>query len=172
LNDPRDIARVYTPDVHALYLQTHAKSKYKLELLTAKFFLELAARLTGQVDLLLISNKSKVIAAGWLLRDNTTCYWLYVGIDYAMNAEADLYFNLMYAMLEHSLRTGAWRIQVGQTSSTFKARIGCYPESLHMFLKGVGPLIGPFFRYGSHLLLAQEPPTPRFKVFKDSAIVT
>jgi hypothetical protein len=169
LTDPRDIASAYTADVHGLYLQTHAKSEYKLELLTAKFFLEIAARLAGQVDLLLVSKASTIVAACWLLRDKATYYFLYAGIDYSLNEETDLYFNVMYAALEHALKAGVSRIQIGQTSSTFKARIGCYPESLYMFVKGRGPIVGPLVRFASHLLVAQEPATPRFKVFKGGA---
>jgi predicted N-acyltransferase len=172
LTDPRDMARVYTSDVHGLYLRTHAKSEYKLELLTAEFFLDMAARLSGQVDLLLISKASKVVATCWMLRDNSTYYLLYGGIDYVLNNETDLYFNVIYAALEHALRAGVSRIQIGQTSSTFKARIGCYPEPLYMFVKGRGPFIGPLVRFASHLLVAQEPVTPQFKVFKDGACAT
>jgi predicted N-acyltransferase len=172
LTDPRDIAHVYTSDVHGLYLQTYARSEYKLEFLTAEFFLEMASRLAGQVDLLLISKASKVVAAAWILRNNATCYLLYGGIDYALNLEADLYFNLVFASLEHALRAGVSRIQMGQTSSTFKARIGCYPEPLYMLVKGVGPLIGPFVRFFGHLLVAQEPTPPPFKAFKGDAPAT
>ena len=56
----------------------------------------------------------------------------------AANHERDLYFNLMYAELDHGLRSGVRVLHVGQASDTFKARLGCRLRPLHLF-----PLLFP-----------------------------
>ena len=49
----------------------------------------------------------------------------YAGLDYRLNHEFDLYFNLMYTGLDRAFRKGVATINVGQTAAAFKARIGC-----------------------------------------------
>ncbi len=51
---------------------------------------------------------------------------LFCGIDYRMNEQADVYFNLMYQDGDFALRHGAQEINVGQASYDFKSRMGCY----------------------------------------------
>jgi predicted N-acyltransferase len=86
LTDPNDIVRVYTPEVHALHHQMVAKAEVKLEVLPIEFFHELALRLNGQVE---------IIAFGWCQHDASTYHMLYAGLDYRLNGELDLYFNLI-----------------------------------------------------------------------------
>ena len=42
---------------------------------------------------------------------------MYAGIDYPLNRDYDLYFNLMYAGFDRALRKGVKRIHVGQTAT-------------------------------------------------------
>jgi hypothetical protein len=171
LTDPSEIVRVYTPEVHDLYRQTRAKSNHKFESLSVEFFLEMTTRLPGQVDLVILSKMSKIVAFGWCLRDASTYYVLYVGVDYKLNYEADLYFNIMYALLDLSLQRGVSKIYFGQTSNVFKTKLGCYSEPLYVFMKGLGPFMSPFVRYAAaSVLIAQEPAAPPFNVFKRKAV--
>jgi hypothetical protein len=89
-----------------------------------------------------------------------------MGLDYERNVELDLYFNLMYGLLDRALQKSVAKIQIGQTAGAFKTRLGCHPEPLYMFIKGLGPLLPLVIRYGSHLLVAEEPAIPPFDVFK------
>ncbi len=91
---------------------------------------------------------------------------LYAGLDYRLNDELDLYFNLMYAGLDRALRKGVSRIEVGQSAGVFKARIGCYSEPLYVFAKGLGPLMSRIIHYGAGVMIAQVPPHPPSNIFK------
>jgi predicted N-acyltransferase len=164
--DSKEIIAVYTPQVHSLYHQVVEKADAKIETLSIEFFHELAARLEGQVDLVLLSKGSRIIAFGWCLRNNSTYHMLFAGIDYELNAELDLYFNLMYAWLDCGLRKHVSKIEAGQTAGTFKARLGCYPEPLYTFMKGLGPLMSLAVRLGADLILAQEPAVGERHVFR------
>jgi Acetyltransferase (GNAT) domain len=166
LTDPEEILRVYTPEVHALYHQMVAKAELNLEVLPVQFFLELTSRLSGEVELIVFSQDSTVIAFGWCLHTPSTYSMLYAGLDYRLNDQYDLYFNLMYAGLDRALRKGVAKIQIGQSASTFKARLGCYSEPLYVFAKGRGPLMSPLIRYGASLLIAEKPAPPASHVFK------
>ncbi len=81
-----------------------AKSDVKLEVFPIEYFHQLALRLEGKVDLVALSRDSRIIAFGWCLEDTSTYHMMYAGIDYTLNHEFDLYFNLMYAGFDRALR--------------------------------------------------------------------
>jgi predicted N-acyltransferase len=168
LTDPEEILRVYTPQVHALYHQMVAKAELNLEVLPIVFFRQLTSRLSGEVELIAYSKDSTIIAFGWCLHASSTYSMLYAGLDYRLNDQFDLYFNLMYAGLDRALRKGVAKIQIGQSASTFKARLGCYSEPLYVFAKGLGPLMSPLIYYGANLLIAEKPALPASDIFKSS----
>lgn len=172
LTDPEEILRVYTPQVHALYHQMVAKAELNLEVLPIDFFRQLTSRLSGEVELIAFSKDSTIIAFGWCLHASSTYTMLYAGLDYRLNDEFDLYFNLMYAGLDRALRKGVSRIKIGQSASTFKARLGCYSEPLYVFAKGRGPLMSPLIRYGASLLIAEKPAPPASDIFKSGTAET
>jgi predicted N-acyltransferase len=167
LSDTQEILQRYTPEMHALYQQVVAKSDVKLEVLPIEYFRQIAVELGSQADLITLLKDSKIVAFGWALRDGSTYHLTYAGIDYSLNHEFDLYFNLMYAMLDRALRGGFETINVGQTATAFKARIGCENAPLYEFAKGFGPLMSRLFYYGSSLLHIQKPAEPPRHIFKN-----
>src|SRR5258705_10665616 len=54
LTDPKEISRLYTAEVHALYCQMAAKADAKVEIVAIEFFRQLMLRLEGDVDVLVI----------------------------------------------------------------------------------------------------------------------
>jgi hypothetical protein len=168
LTDPLEILRAYTPEVHALYFSVLDKAALKLEILPIDFFRHLTARSKGEVELVLIRIETRIIAFGWCLHAGDDYHAMYAGLDYRLNDELDLYFNLSYAVLDRALQKQPLRIYFGQTADAFKARLGCYPEPLYVFAKGCGPIMSRIVRYGSNLLVAKMPPVPAFNVFKEA----
>jgi len=166
LTDPDEILRVYTPDVHAMYCHMVEKSDLKVETLPIEYFRQLTLRLAGQVDLVALSRDSKIIGFGWCIHDDATYHMLYAGIDYELNHEFDLYFNLMFAGFDRALRKRVAKINVGQTATVFKARMGCYSEPRYVFAKGVGPLMSRLFYYGANFLVIKKPSSPPSDIFK------
>jgi Acetyltransferase (GNAT) domain len=170
LTDPDKIVEFYTHEVHDLYYQVLAKAKVKFETLPIEFFHELAVRLKGDVHLVALLLGPRPVAFGWCLRAGRTYHLLYAGLDYELNADVDLYFNLMYAWLDCGLRSGASRIEVGQTADDFKARLGCHPRPLYGFAKGLGPFMSVLVRIGAAFLSLSEPEHPAYNVFKDDLV--
>lgn len=164
--DSDEILRVYTPEVHALYYQMVGKAEVNIELLPIEFFRQLTSRLKGHVELVTIIKEDRIIAIGWCLNVGSAFHLMYAGLDYQLNRELDLYFNLMYAALDRALRSGAAKIHVGQTASAFKARLGCHAESLYGYIKGRGLLMWPLVRFGADLVLSQMPTSPPADIFR------
>jgi predicted N-acyltransferase len=130
-----------------------------------EYLRELASRMAGNVDLIVFAIGSRVVAFGWCLRSPSSYYMLYAGLDYALNDELDLYFNLHYAALDRALRKQVATIELGVTAGAFKARLGCYSEPSYFFAKGLTPLMSLLLRYGGNLLVPKQPAVPAFEVF-------
>jgi predicted N-acyltransferase len=167
LSKTDEIVQAYTPAVHSLYHQMYERADTKFEMLSIEFLHEMARRIGDHVNLIMLDDGSKVVAFGWCLATDKSYHMMYAGLDYGLNEELDLYFNLHYAALGCALRRGVSRIELGLAADSFKARLGCYSEPLHIFLKGRGPLTAPMVRFGSNLLFAPTPPIPPFEVFKN-----
>jgi hypothetical protein len=171
LTDPEQILKAYTPEVHTLYYQVREKAEIKFETLTVEYLRELASRLDGQVNLILFAVGSRVIAFGWCLQTNSAYYMLYAGLDYSLNDELDLYFNLHYVALDCALRKRVSSIELGATGDAFKARLGCYSEPSYFFAKGHGPLMSLVVR-GANLLVPQKPAVPAFDIFNSDYVAS
>ena len=166
LTDAAEIVEAYTDEVHALYHQMREKAHVKYEALSIDFLHELARRMSGPIHLIVLARASKIVAFGWCLHGLNSYHMMYAGLDFSLDDDMDLYFNLHYAALDRALRSGVSKIELGVTADAFKARLGCYAEPLHFFMKGVGPVMSLIVRYGSKVLLNRKPTVPLFDVFK------
>jgi Acetyltransferase (GNAT) domain len=156
LNDSEEILCAYTPEVHALYRQMASRATIKLEVLPIEFLHQLTLRLNGQVELLAIRKEGRIVAFGWNIHSQTSYYAMYGGLDYDLNREFDLYFNLVYAMLERALTRRVSTIEVGLGADAFKTKVGCYSEPLYVFAKGRGPVMSFIVRALKHFLMAHK----------------
>ncbi|MCE9554387.1 MAG: GNAT family N-acetyltransferase [Planctomycetes bacterium] len=135
LTDTDAILRLYTPELHQLYVDVVSKAEHKLEILSHQFFVELVRKFGSQVSLTVVRQGERIVAYGWGLKTGDTYRNLFVGIDYTLNDESDVYFNLMMHDLDYGLRQGACPLLVGQTSDVFKSRLGCQAEPRFVYIK-------------------------------------
>lgn len=152
LKDTEKILQIYTPQMHQLYEAVVQKSENQLETLPISFFRELATNFPRQLLFTLIYKDEKIVAFNCSLCTPLTVHYLFCGLDYSVNSEVDLYFNLMYAALDESLKINVPKIDFGQTADTFKARLGSYQIPLYMYVKGTGFLFNWIVRKGFSIL--------------------
>ena len=165
LHDPDEISRVYNRELHRLYEAVVERAEIKLEVLPAEFFLELVRQFPGLISLTLIYQEDRVVAFNWGLLDGTVHHYLFCGMDYQA-PDADLYFNLMFHQLDDALKRGPTQIQVGQTADTFKARLGCSPKPLFLYIRGCGPVVSWVLNAGFRFIFPPRPPIPAYTIFK------
>ena len=139
---PEEVSRLYTDQVHELYHAVLGCAETRLETLPANFFRELSRQFPDETEFCFIMQGDTVYAFGVVLFSEQVAYPLYVGVDYDLNAEYDLYFNAMYAMLQISLKRGVQLVSWGQTTDEFKRdKLSCYQTPRHFFIKGTNWLI-------------------------------
>jgi predicted N-acyltransferase len=166
LHDPEEILRLYDDNVHRLYEAVVEKSNLKLETLPIQFFHGLVKQFPGQLSLTVVRRENRVVAFNWGLHDRRVFYFVFCGIDYGENAQADLYFNLMYHQLDYALGCGPEYISVGQTADSFKSRLGCRPRPLYFYVRGVGPLFSTLIGKFAWVLLPKRPAVAEYSIFK------
>ena len=166
ISDYNEIMKRYSPEVHSLYCNMVRRSDLKIEVLPREYYLYLAKYLKGNLEMIALILNDRIIAFGWCIHERNAYHMMYAGLDYDLNSELDLYFNLMYAGFDRALRRRVRRIHVGQTATAFKSRMGCISEPRYIYVKGIGFFMSRVFRYGSNLLVIKKPSYAPAHVFK------
>jgi hypothetical protein len=169
---PERIQAVYTSEVHQLYEAVFEKAAHKLERLPREFFIKLAHQFPGAISLTTVSHKERIVAFGWALSTAETYHLLYCGLDYAVNRKFDLYFNVMYAELEHGFQEGVADIKLGQTADDFKAQLGCKPQPLYFYIKGARLLWNVCIKAGFKFLFPNRPLLPTYHIFRGTSVIS
>jgi hypothetical protein len=143
------------------------RAAIKVEVLPIEFFHQLTSGLNGNVELLAIRKDARIVAFSWNVHAQSSYYAMYGGLDYQLNREFDLYFNLIYAVLDRALSKQVSTIEVGLGADVFKARIGCYSEPLYVYVKGRGSIMSSMIRAAGNLLIARKPAAAPFNIFKN-----
>ena len=167
LTNTDDILHEYTPEVHRLYEAVVGKSDVKLEMLPIQFFRELAKNHAGRVSLTAIYRDDQIVAFNWGLDAPPVYVFLFCGVDYAKNAEADLYFNLMYHQLDHAFRCGAKLVKFGQTADAFKTRIGGTGRPLNLYVQPQSWFFAKIIQLTQRFLFRPPPVLEAHDVFKE-----
>jgi len=132
--------RLYTDQVHRLYEAVLDHAKAKLERLPGEFFRELARQMPDEAVFTFFYREERAVGFICSLIAGSVFEGLVLGMDYEVNREADMYFNLVMKDLALALQQDVVRINIGQNSDTFKARIGCCQRPRYVYVKGRGVL--------------------------------
>jgi predicted N-acyltransferase len=165
-SDPEEIAAAYTPALHAMYERVTLRSEHRLEVLPREYFLELAARFPGELQLTMLRHEGRVIAFAWSLRHGKTYRNLFVGIDDDQNEESDAYFNLMVEDVAQAMSQPIDEMLVGQTADDFKSRLGCTSDARYLFIKVTNGFIRWWFNRFQESFLTPPPAPPQRDVFR------
>jgi hypothetical protein len=130
-------AEIYTDKVHRLYEAVLSRSKVQFENLPAEFIRELARRFPDNTSFTFVYQGEEVVAFAASVFSETTFHGLVLGIDYDVNREYELYFNMLFEALDVALRHGSHDILLGQTADTTKhAKLDIYQAPISIYVKG------------------------------------
>jgi predicted N-acyltransferase len=131
------VADLYTDQVHQLYEAVVDRSAVQFEHLPPEFPRELARRMPDNTVFTFIYRGAEVVGFSMSLVSDTTFHGMVLGVDYDVNAKAEIYFNLLYHSIDSAFRHGATEICIGQTTDALKHdKLGCYQVPLSIYVKG------------------------------------
>lgn len=146
-------------ELYPLYEQTYRKSEYKLEKLEPGFF----EKVEG---IRLRFCKGEEIRGFVLLKETgDTLVFMLCGMDYRFPT-ADLYYYMLYTILDYGITRGFRKIDLGQTSEETKLKLGARVEKKFFYAHHSNPLINGLVRLGKGLLEYQYH-FPEYRVFQE-----
>ena len=131
---------------HQLYENVMERAETRLETLNEAFFERLWVELGGELQILVAVDREEVLGAALLVKSGTTMNFMLVGLPPAPRTPQDVYFNLLYAIVDQAIRQGCRRLNLGQTAYWGKQQIGGEPEETFLFFKAANPLMHALLR--------------------------
>jgi predicted N-acyltransferase len=151
------VERLFTDDVHRLYLNVLNRAHVKFERIPANFFRHLARQLPDESHFTFIRQNDRIVAFCCGVGSPGAHTMLFCGLDYSLNAQADLYFNTIYRGLAAGLIPGVRLVNIGASADEFKQHMGCRGESLSIYVKAVGTIRQFLFKQVFGLLFDTSP---------------
>src|SRR5450830_959100 len=130
-------------EIYQLYLNCYENSELKFEKLTLDFFESIAALMPFNCRYVLYRAQGKLIGFNLLLHRDGVLLDKYIGLDYALCRQYNLYFLSWAHNIEMCIRDGFHTYQSGQAAYETKIRLGSKLEQTYIFFRHRNPLINP-----------------------------
>jgi predicted N-acyltransferase len=143
------IPELYTDRVHRLYRTVAERSVVQFDELPAEFPRELARQMPDNTVFTLVYRGTEIVGFSLALVSDTTYHGVVLGVDYDVNSEAEVYFNLLYDSIDFAFRRGAQKIWIGQTTDVLKhEKLGCFQVPRSVYVKACHWAVRPILETG------------------------
>lgn len=131
----KDEVSFYKNTLHELYTQVFNQAKFKLVHLSPGYFEDVLNAGTNSfyLDAWFLEDKMVSFACGFCLENEVEAH--YVGFDYALNKEYELYQTILYSFIEQAILMHKTKINLGRTASEIKTTVGAKPHELLCYIK-------------------------------------
>ncbi len=146
-------------DIYDLYLNTYRKSNYKLEKLEPGFFKEVDA------TKIVFLKSEKPIGFVLLKKVKEQLVFMLCGMDYQYDT-ADLYYYMLYSIVEYAIDHNCRSVDFGQTSEETKMKFGAELEKRYFYAHHSNKLLNCLIGLGKSLL-EYHYHFPDYRVYKD-----
>jgi hypothetical protein len=128
--------------LYELYKQVESRADVRLAALTSQCLPLLAARLGSErFRCAAVRRGDEIAGFVTMIRDHETLVGYYLGLDYAANAEAPIYFRLLHAVVGEAIALGCRRVSFGRTALEAKARLGAKPVPVQVWIRHRVPVL-------------------------------
>lgn len=135
----------------ALYNNVHLKAKFRLASLAIPYFSEMKKALNHRFVFTAYYLEDKMVGfrSSFILKKEVEAH--FIGVDYSVNKELEVYQNILYDYLKEAIDSGATTLQLGRTASEIKSNIGAKAHELTCYVRHRNPIsnriIKPFVDY-------------------------
>jgi len=143
--------KVNSDQILQLYNNVHLKAKFRMASLTPSYFAEMKNILGDKFSFVGYFHEQKMIGfrTTFILEDEIEAH--FVGLDYSINKELELYQNILYDYVKDALDKKAKHLFLGRTASEIKSTLGAEAVELTCYIRHRNPLsnriIKPFVDY-------------------------
>jgi len=122
--------------IYKLYEQVYEHAKFKLVKLPESYFMDCKKMFPDKFTVTAFYYNDKLVAfsSGFDVSDSLLEAH-YIGFDYELNKEIDLYQNILYNFLEQAIMFRKKRLNLGRTAGEIKSTVGAYAQELTCYIK-------------------------------------
>lgn len=134
-----------------LYHNMHLKARFRLAALTPDYFIEMKKRYPGKFAVIMYTLKGKPVAFRSFFLNNDQLEAHFIGVDYSLNKELDLYQRILYDFVSDTIKTGRKQLLLGRTAAEIKSTIGAVAHDFTCYIRHRNSIhnqvIRPFIEY-------------------------
>ncbi len=146
---PFEVLTDVTPiadELHALYLQTHNRSKMRFEKLTPEFFARIGREMPDRARFFVWRVDGRIAAFALCLVHGGVMDHLNIGFDYPVALERQLYYVPIRDIFRWAIGHKLKRYQTGQLNYDPKLHLQMKLAPLDLYVRHVSPLLNPLLR--------------------------
>jgi len=164
LSDIREHAKT----LQDLYLQVHGNADLRPFTLRPEYWTALAETAGDKLVIHGVRRQNKLIGFIATLKDGDTAFAYHIGFDRDVaQTGIPIYLRLLHASLEQAIAFGCRQVSFGRTALEPKARLGCEPEPMHVWVRHRQPMLNQFIR--PLLRFIQPNDAPELNPFKKTS---
>lgn len=156
----------YKEAMHALYKSIADQVNFNLFYLNQDYFIELATQLGDRFICNGYFLEDKLIGFTTLIENDQTLDAHFLGYDFNLNHQHQLYANMLYDIIAHGIEHNYTTISFSRTASEIKSSAGAVARDMNFYAKATNPLLNLFLRRGFKYFETTEEWQPR-SPFKD-----
>lgn len=123
-------------NIYKLYEQVFNHAKFKLVKLPENYFLDCKKNFGEKFTITTFHYNDRLVAfTSGIDLTESTLEAHYIGFDYEINKEIDLYQNILYNFLEQAISLKKKKLNLGRTASEIKSTIGAQAQELTCYIK-------------------------------------
>ncbi len=125
----------FNKQIYKLYDNVFSNAKFKLVKLSEEYFYEMKKHFADVFFITGYFLNDQLVAfdSGYFLEDELEAH--YIGFDYSINKEYDLYQNILYHFIALSIESGKKTLNLGRTASEIKSTVGAKAQDLVCYIK-------------------------------------
>jgi len=137
--------------LHVLYMNMHAKARFRLSALTPEYFAEMKRRFPARFGVITYTLNNEIVAFRSFFINENQLEAHFIGVDYELNREFNLYQRILYDFVNDAILTGRTELLLGRTAAEIKSTIGAVPSDLRCYIRHrnsfSNQVIRPFIDY-------------------------
>jgi hypothetical protein len=139
-------------EIYRLYEQVFERAKFKLLKLPKNYFCEVKKIFNERFNVSAYYLDGKMLAFNsYFVMHDDFIEAHYIGFDYDLNQEFQLYQNILYQNIEAALKHGKTKVNLGRTAAEIKTTVGAVAQDLVCYVKPQTTIskwiMNPFIRF-------------------------
>ena len=127
--------KIHSKKIYELYSNVLLKARFRMATLPESYFVEMKKKLQDQFQVVgyFLNGQLVGFKSSFLLEKQVEAH--FVGLDYSINKEYELYQNILYDYLKDAVLLGKNSLHFGRTASEIKSNIGAKAQELTCYAR-------------------------------------